>query len=195
MAALILQVLLAVMALAFGAVGLVNQQFALFWWFLAAVLLCALIAAWAWERHRNSAVPTAPVKGPKASTSGSYSPAVAISGDHNRVSIAPLRATSPRLTEIIDHRLVEGDALRERLGERVTTQHVHDLLRDIQAWQRRCARTVRHCTGGEAAFKSKAGPFQPLFAEDGWNGRTGDWRVNVEARLERWMAALRDLLG
>jgi len=186
---------LAVLALALTAAGFVIEQFAWALWIVAAVLGVLTIVAFVWERNRvrpQSATRT------RASTEGDQSPAIAVTGDRNTVSVGlpPISpaAKASGLDRLLDRRLGEGDALRERLAAmRVNSYAVNELIRDTLKWQKRCVRTVSRCASSQAAsFKFKAGPYQSLYGQPGWT-KKGNWRVPLEASLERWMAALLEL--
>jgi hypothetical protein len=83
----------------------------------------------------------------------------------------------------------EGVVLRQRLADlRVTTQSVHDLVRDIRAWQERCVEAVRaRDAGGLADFQSAVGPLQGLFGD--WLPTPG-WQERLDAALADWLRGL-----
>jgi hypothetical protein len=197
MAGLLFQVLLAVLTLAAAAAGFVIGAFAVYLWATAAVLAIATVVAWRWERRSHHA--TRPPAG-TPSTHSDHSPAFTVSGNENTFNVGAIASVSGPAAAALDHvldlRLGEGDALRDRLlTMQVNAFTVTDLLHKIQEWQRLCIQTVTEKAADRVAvFKAAAGGIQPPMADTLLSARKGeDWRREVESRLERWLAALRHL--
>jgi hypothetical protein len=191
MSARLFDVFLAIVVLALTAAGFVIAQFALALWVLAGLVAVATLAVWLWERRRQIPPPHSGIQ------TRDFSPVVV--GDGNTVTVAHHAPIAPsrnlRMDELIDLRLGEGVGLIGRLKERLQATAIRDLQIAIRDWQKLCVASVKEADPDSAAmFESMAGGnYQPTWGEDAWlrESGSGRWKELSEARIERWMAALR----
>ncbi len=96
-------------------------------------------------------------------------------------------------TPTYDDLAADGEALRRRLSEIIVSAGLVDaLVRDIRAWEVRCATTVAVRNLGLAAtFRVETGSIQRLMG-DAWFPTPG-WQAQLDDALAGWLVALERL--